>query len=212
VVESVRRLFDFNCDPAPIAEQLGRDRRLAALVRRHPGLRLPGAWAPFELAVRAILGQQVSVRGASTLAGRLVRRCGEPTALDLPGVTHLFPSAVRLAEADLASIGLPAARAEAIRALARAVADGSLVLDGSRELEASIADLRALPGIGEWTAQYIAMRALHEPDALPAGDLGLRKALAKGGRRPSRTEVMTLAEAWRPFRAYAVLHLWRSLG
>lgn len=212
IVERVRRLFDVDCDPAQIARHLARDARLAVIVRKHPGIRLPGAWDPFELAVRAILGQQVSVRGASTLAGRLVRAFGEPVTIELAGITHAFPPASRLADADLRQIGLPAARAHAIRSLARAVSDRSLVLDGTLELDATLAALTALPGIGPWTAQYIAMRAFSEPDALPEGDLGVVKALAQNGSRPSGADIARMAEQWRPYRSYAVMHLWRSLG
>ena len=211
-LERVRCLFDVDADPAAVSRHLARDPRLAPLVRKHPGLRLPGAWDPFELAVRAILGQQVSVKGASTLAGRLARTWGEPVAIDVAGLTHRFPSAARLADVDLRPIGLPAARADAIRNLARAVSDGSLVLDGTRGLDATVAALMAMPGIGPWTAQYIAMRALRDPDALPDGDLGVRNALARNGNRPGRADVLRLAEQWRPYRAYAVMYLWRSLG
>lgn len=211
VVERVRRLFDLDCDPKRIASHLGRDRTLAGLVRTHPGLRVPGAWDPFEMAVRAILGQQVSVRGASTLAGRIAQTFGVASTCGLPGVTHHFPSASRLAGGDLRRIGMPSARASAIQGLARAVAGRSIVLDGSRDLETTVAALTTLPGIGPWTAHYIAMRALGEPDALPAEDLGIKKALARNGLRPTRTNILDAAEAWRPFRAYAVMHLWRSL-
>jgi 3-methyladenine DNA glycosylase/8-oxoguanine DNA glycosylase len=212
VLDRVRCLFDVDSDPAAVSQHLARDPRLAPLVRKHPGLRLPGAWDPFELAVRAILGQQVSVKGASTLAGRLARRWGEPAAIDVAGLTHTFPSAARLAGVDLCPIGLPAARAAAIRNLARAVSERSLVLDGTRGLDATVAALLAMPGIGPWTAQYIAMRAFRDADALPAGDLGVRNALARNGNRPGRADVVRLAEQWRPYRAYAVMYLWRSLG
>jgi AraC family transcriptional regulator of adaptative response / DNA-3-methyladenine glycosylase II len=211
IVERVRRLFDLDCDPAPIARHLRRASRLAALVRRRPGLRLPGAWDPFELAVRAILGQQVSIRAASTLAGRLVERYGEPVTLRLPAVTHRFPAPSRLVEVDVRSIGLPVARAEAIRTLSKAILDGTVVLDGSRGLDETVTSLTALPGIGMWTAHYVAMRALAEPDAFPVGDHGLRKALSENGRRASDAALVRSAEAWRPFRAYAALHLWRGL-
>lgn len=211
ITERVRGLFDLDCDPRRIARHLSRDKRLAAHVRRRPGLRLPGAWDPFEMAVRAILGQQVSVRGACTLAGRLAQSFGERAQVELPGVTHTFPTAARLAGADLRQIGLPSARAAAIRNLASAISEGRLVLDGSRDLDATIAALTALPGIGPWTAQYIAMRALREPDAFPAGDLGIRKALARNGDTLGPAAVERAAEAWRPFRAYAVMHLWRNL-
>jgi AraC family transcriptional regulator of adaptative response / DNA-3-methyladenine glycosylase II len=212
IAERVRRLFDLDCDPQRIARHFARDDRLGAIVKAYPGLRIPGAWNPFEMSVRAILGQQVSVRGASTLAGRLVEAYGSPAAVQLSGITRHFPPAERLIDADLQTIGLPHARARAIRTLARAVSEKSLRLDGSEDLEATVAALSALPGIGDWTAQYIAMRALGEPDALPAGDLGIRKALARNGREPGGAEILRRAEAWRPFRAYAVMHLWRSLA
>jgi AraC family transcriptional regulator of adaptative response / DNA-3-methyladenine glycosylase II len=212
ITERVRALFDLDCDPKRIARRLSRDTRLAPRLRRHPGLRVPGAWDPFEMAVRAILGQQVSVRGASTLAGRLVQSFGQPAHVDLPGVTHTFPTPARLAAADLRGIGLPSARAAAIRQFAMAIAEGRLVLDARRDLDATIAALTDLPGIGPWTAHYIAMRALREPDAFPAGDLGVRKALARDGVYPTAREVERLAERWRPYRAYAVMHLWKSLA
>jgi AraC family transcriptional regulator of adaptative response / DNA-3-methyladenine glycosylase II len=212
LVDRVRRLFDLDCDPRQIGQHLGRDLRLAASVRRHLGLRLPGAWDPFEMTVRAILGQQISVRAASTLAGRLAATFGTPVAIDLPGVTHQFPGAARLVDADLRGIGVTGARTLAIQALARAVAGRTLVLDGSRDVVETIAALRALPGVGDWTAQYVAMRALRELDALPAGDLGLTKALSRKGKRLTRGDVLRTSERWRPFRAYAVMHLWRTLG
>ncbi len=204
-----RRLFDLGADPARIAADLGRDPLLRPLLRRRPGLRLPGAFDPFEIAVRAILGQQVSVRAATTLGARLVARFGEATALcATTGIRHRFPTPARLADADITAIGLPGARAQAIRHLARLWAEGRLQLDGARELEASVAALCALPGVGDWTAQYIALRALGEPDAFPAGDLGLRKALARGGKPLSERALRERAEAWRPWRGYAAIHLW----
>ncbi len=212
VVEWVRHLFDLECDPCQISAHLGKQEPLKTLVRKRPGLRLPGAWNPFEVSVRAILGQQVSVRAASTLAGRIVTAFGSDSAAPLPGVTHTFPGPDRLAEADLCDIGLPVARRQTIRNLANAVSTGALYLDGSRDLDETFKLLRAIPGIGEWTSQYIAMRALGEPDAFPIGDLGLIKALTINGKRPSSPEILLKAEAWRPFRAYAVMHLWRSLG
>jgi AraC family transcriptional regulator of adaptative response / DNA-3-methyladenine glycosylase II len=211
VVARVRRLFDLDADPDRIGRQLGRSPALAKLVRERPGLRVPGAWDGFELAVRAVLGQQVSVRGATTLASRLVERFG--TALPAPaepGLTHLFPEAAALAEADVAAVGLPGARAAAIRALARAVADGRLALDGGLSLEEGVARLCEIPGIGAWTAHYVAMRACGETDAFPAGDLVLRRAFGNGrGAAPERA-LLAASEAWRPFRAYAALHLWTA--
>jgi AraC family transcriptional regulator of adaptative response / DNA-3-methyladenine glycosylase II len=212
IIERLRALFDLDCDPHAVAQRFSRDKRLAACVRRHPGLRVPGSWDPFEMAIRAILGQQVSVRGACTLAGRLVQSFGEPAHVNLPGVTHRFPPPARLASVDLRGIGLPSARAAAIRQFALAIAEGRLVLDATRELEATIAALVELPGIGPWTAHYIAMRALRQSDAFPAGDLGVRKALARNGAYPTARDVERIAERWRPYRAYAVMHLWKGLS
>jgi len=202
VVARARRLFDLDTDPADVAGHLSRSRVLAPLVARRPGLRVPGAWDGFELAVRAVLGQQVTVRGATTLAGRLVRAFGTAVA-DNDGLTHLFPPPDALVDADVASIGLPRTRAATIRALATAVAQGVLPLDVSSGLDDAVARLTAVPGIGPWTAHYIAMRALAERDAFPAGDLGLRRALG-GGR--------TAPRSWAPWRAYAAVHLWTSLS
>ncbi len=211
IVARARRLFDLDADPREIGRHLARSTVLAPLVRLRPGLRVPGAWDGFELAVRAILGQQVSVRGATTLAGRLVANFGD--ALEEPGdagLTHLFPTAAALADADVAAIGLPRARAEAIRALARAVANEEISLDGRLELDALIERLCEIPGIGPWTAHYVAMRACGETDAFPAGDLVLRRAF--GGDRKPATEAALVAasQAWRPWRAYAALHLWAA--
>lgn len=198
----VRRLFDLDADPHAIAAHLGD----VAII---PGLRVPGAWDGFEMAVRAILGQQVTVKGATTLSGRLVARFGAPIDAPSGALTHRFPRPERLAEADVESIGLPAARAASIRALARAVASGALDLGASPGLEALIAALTALPGIGAWTAHYIAMRAAREPDAFPSGDLVLRKHASDGVEPLSPRALEARAEAWRPWRAYAAMHLWQ---
>ena len=215
VAERLRRVFDLGADPEPIEAHLRRDRRLRPALAAHPGLRVPGAWDGFELAVRAILGQQVSVRGASTLAGRLVANWGVPLEVDdTPSaeesrLSHVFPTPEVLAEADLAGIGLPRKRALAISGLAAAVAADPLLLEPGVTLEEGVAKLSALAGVGEWTAQYIAMRALREPDAFPCGDLGLRKALAAAGARPATDRALRdAAEAWRPWRAYAAMALW----
>lgn len=205
MVTRVRRLFDLDADPLRIDAHLARDRRLAPSVRARPGLRVPGAWDAFEIAVRAILGQQVSVAGATTLAGRLVARFGRPVPGGKDGLTHLFPTPHALADADVASIGLPRARAAAIVALARATADGKRPLepvDGRIDVA----------GVGPWTAAYVAMRGGRDPDAFPAGDLVLRRALAGAGQAPPpERHVLLLSEPWRPWRAYAAMHLW-SLG
>ena len=207
LLDRVSRLFDLGADPIAIDAHLRRDARLRPKLRVRPGLRIPGAWDGFEVAVRAILGQQVSVRGATTLAGRLAERFGEAIEpARSRGLTRLFPRAEVLAEADVASIGLPAARARAIGELAERVATGALVLDGSSDPDATRARLLAIRGVGPWTADYVAMRVLAEPDAFPSGDLALRRAL--GPRALSAVELSAEAEAWRPFRAYAAMHLW----
>ncbi len=205
LVARVRRMFDCGAEPHVIAAHLGRDPLLAASVRRRPGLRLPSGWDPFEMAVRAVVGQQVSVAAASTVTGRIARRVGTPLAAPSGGLTHLFPAPAALAAADLSGLGLNTRRIETIKGLARAVAAGDLDLAAPRGPADLQARLTALPGIGPWTAQYVAMRALGEPDAFPAGDLGLKKA-APG------IDLAARAEAWRPWRAYAALHLWASLG
>ena len=207
VLARARALFDLDAHPLAIVERLAGDRRLAASVRARPGLRVPGAFDGWELAVRAILGQQIAVSGATTLAGRLVTRFGEPNAAAPAELDRVVPSPARLAAAgavEIATIGLPAQRARTIVALAEAVATGAIDLTAGADPEATIAALCALPGIGPWTASYIAMRALAWPDAFLGGDLIVRRALdvttaAAAERR---------AERWRPWRAYAVLHLW----
>ncbi|MFN2377314.1 MAG: AlkA N-terminal domain-containing protein [Candidatus Binatia bacterium] len=215
VVERVRRIFDLGADPEHIGRHLSQCDRLAPLVAAAPGLRVPAAWDGFELAVRAVLGQQVTVRGATTLTGRLVREFGRLLPGDgetrPDGLTHLFPKAEVLAEADLARIGLPRARAAALRALAVAVASGQFHFDAALGLDDAVARLCAVPGLGPWTAHYIAMRAMGEPDAFPETDLGIRRALGKQGTPASVAEVHAAAEAWRPWRSYAVLHLWNGL-
>ncbi len=198
-----------------IAAHLRRDPRLARRLRAAPGVRVPGTWDPFELAVRAVLGQQVSVAAATRLARRLVEAYGEPLRLPDgadPELHFVFPTPEALAAADPSRLGLPRARAAAIAALARAVAKGELRLDASFGLDDAIQQLTALPGIGEWTAHYIAMRACREPDAFPAADLGLRRALGSPGRPATAARVREAAEAWRPWRAYAALLLWSGSG
>ncbi len=217
IVSRLRSLFDLDASPATIAEALGADPLLRPLIERRPGLRVPGAFDPFEAACRAILGQQVTVRAATTLAGRLVARFGTPLGVAPGGeaspsaLASLFPSPIRLAEArvdDIASLGIVGTRARALVALARSVADGSLALDRHAPIDEALRALEELPGIGSWTAHYLAMRALRWPDAFPAADIAVRKAL--GG--VTAREAEKRSEAWRPWRSYAVLHLWTSLG
>jgi AraC family transcriptional regulator of adaptative response / DNA-3-methyladenine glycosylase II len=212
VERSCRRVFDLDADPAAIHAVLGADPLLAPLVEARPGLRVPRAFEAFEMAVRAVLGQQVSVAGARTLAGRLVAALGEPLPAPRGRLTHLFPTAQRIAGADLSGLGLTRSRAATLQRLAAAVAGDGLLLDPTADREQTQARLLALPGIGPWTASYVAMRALADPDALPAGDLGLRRALERRGLAANAKSIITQAEAWRPWRSYATMHLWMSLS
>jgi AraC family transcriptional regulator of adaptative response / DNA-3-methyladenine glycosylase II len=174
-------------------------------------LRVPGTLNGFELAVRAILGQQVSIAGARTMVGRLVQALGEPLSRPVGTLTHLFPSPERVAQANLQMLGLTTRRAAALRALAEGVATGAIVLDRGADRTQTISRLLAVPGIGPWTGAYIGMRALGDPDAFPATDLGLHHALKQSGYALSPRRLAAHAEAWRPWRSYAVMHLWTSL-
>jgi AraC family transcriptional regulator of adaptative response / DNA-3-methyladenine glycosylase II len=215
ILARLRAQFDLDASPAGIDAHLAKDRLLARSVKRHPGLRLPGAWDTFELAVRAVLGQQVSVAGASTLAARLAAKFGEPVETPFEYLNRLAPSARTLAAAEpeqIAKIGLPRARAATLRDLAMAAERGELKFGPADTVEHVVAALRKIRGIGEWTAQYVAMRALRFPDAFPAADLGVRKALATpGAPLPDERKVLARAAAWRPWRGYATLHLWQTL-
>jgi AraC family transcriptional regulator of adaptative response / DNA-3-methyladenine glycosylase II len=204
VLSRVKALMDLACHPAEVTQTLG------PLAKASPGMRVPGAFDGFEVAVRAILGQQVTVAAARTVAGRFAAAFGEPMATPFSSLAVVFPDATRIADVpygQIARLGMPGARARTVLALARAVASGDLELVPNADIEATLQKLRALPGVGEWTAQYIAMRALAWPDAFPHTDLGVMKAMNE--RDPRR--VLAAAEAWRPWRAYAVMHLWRSL-
>ena len=208
IAARVRRLFDLDADPAPIRAQLRSDPELAARLRRSRGLRVPGAWSGFELAVRAVLGQQVTVAGACTLAGRIAAAHGEKLAAADGTIERVFPDAATLASADLSGLGLTGARSEALGALARAVSSGGLDLEGGQAPDEVREQLLALPGIGPWTAEYVALRALGEPDAFPAGDLGLRRALGPAGRPLAESALEQRARAWQPWRGYAAVLLW----
>jgi AraC family transcriptional regulator, regulatory protein of adaptative response / DNA-3-methyladenine glycosylase II len=209
-VQRCRQLLDLDAEPAAVAEVLGADPVLAPLVDAHPGLRVPGAVDGFEMAVRAIIGQRISVAGATTLTGRLVAALGEPLPNPDGGLTRRFPTPERLAEADLDSLGVTSARVTALRALASAVAKGDLELDRGADRASATAGLLALPGVGPWTVDYVAMRALGDPDAFPVTDLGLRHALLAHGLPADPAGITERAERWRPWRAYAILHLWTS--
>jgi AraC family transcriptional regulator, regulatory protein of adaptative response / DNA-3-methyladenine glycosylase II len=213
IVARLRQLFDLDADIRAIESHLARDPRLASCVKTHPGARVPGAWDDFELATRAILGQQISVAHATQLAGRLAAAYGEPIASErdlepAPGLRLLFPRPEALAGAGLTGLGLPRSRATALSSLAAAMVNDPHLLRSFDHLDVAVEKLSRLPGIGGWTAQYIAMRALHEPDAFPATDLGLLRAMATRDGRPTPARLMRTAEAWRPWRAYAAVHLW----
>jgi AraC family transcriptional regulator, regulatory protein of adaptative response / DNA-3-methyladenine glycosylase II len=211
VVAQARRICDLDANPTVIGQHLRHDHRMAPLVDDRPGLRVPGAWDPFELGVRAILGQQVSVAAGSRLAGRLVHTHGARIlGFETLGLTHVFPRPEVLADRDLSPLGMPRDRAAAIQQFAARVATGTLTLDAAHGLEQLVDELCTLPGIGPWTAHYIAMRGCGEPDAFPHTDLGLRRALATSAVNP--TALLAEANAWRPWRSYAAMHLWASLS
>ena len=216
IIARLRRVFDLAADPDAIGAHLTEDAALAPLVAARPGLRVPGAWDGFELAVRALLGQQITVGAAVSLAAKLVAAYGEPLATvssRAAGLTHVFPRPERVASADVSALGMPKARAAALSSLAAAVVADPQMFGARRSLDDAIIQLRALPGVGEWTAQYIAMREFREPDAFPAADVGLLRAMADAdGHRPSSSEFLARAERWRPWRAYAAQYLWTSIA
>jgi AraC family transcriptional regulator of adaptative response / DNA-3-methyladenine glycosylase II len=209
VAARLRGLFDLDARPDVISRHLGLDPALRPLLAARPGLRVPGAFDGFELAIRAVLGQQVSVRAATTISGRLVDRFGQEVTPDRDGISRTFPPAERMAEATVAQvrkIGVPEKRARTIVALARLAAGGRLDLSPGGDPETVVAALQTVPGIGPWTAHYLALRALRWPDAFPAGDLALRRALGLDTARAAERRSLP----WRPWRAYAVVHLWSA--
>jgi AraC family transcriptional regulator of adaptative response / DNA-3-methyladenine glycosylase II len=212
-VAASRRLLDLDTEPEPIVDALGTDELIGEIVRGAPGRRVPGAVDPDELAVRAVLGQQVSLAGAATLARRLVTAYGEPLEQPVGSVTHLFPSAAALAHADPDRLAMPGSRRRALIGLADALAGSHIVLDTGRLAAAEIQRrLLALPGIGPWTVGYVAMRALRDPDAFMPTDLGVRHGLERLGRDGRPPSAEHIAERWRPYRAYATQHLWAQLA
>jgi len=214
VIARIRRVFDLAADPGLIGAHLSQDPALAPLVAARPGLRAPGAWDGFELAVRAILGQQITVSAARNLAAKLVAAYGEPIddpAAQSLGLSCIFPTPQRLVGADIAALGMPRSRGAALEALARTVAADPTIFTPRADLESAIAALSALPGVGEWTAQYIALRELREPDAFPQADIGLMRAMAdEAGVRPTAQQLLARSQQWRPWRAYAAQHLWAA--
>jgi AraC family transcriptional regulator of adaptative response / DNA-3-methyladenine glycosylase II len=210
-VQRCRRLLDLDADPVAIADALGADPVIGALVARRPGLRSPGAVDGTEALVRAVVGQQVSVAGARTVLGRVAERLGEPVDDPDGGMSRTFPSAAAIADAPDDALPMPAARRRALRDACRLIATGELQLDAGADRDAVRRGLVDVRGIGPWTAEYVAMRALGDPDAFPATDLGIRQALARLGVGVTPRAVAGAAEAWRPWRAYATLHLWNTL-
>ena len=213
VAARLRRMFDLDADLPAITRHLRRDPRLAALLAHRPAVRVAGAFDPFELAVRAILGQQVSVTAATRLAGRLASRCARSPDLSRDdGLTWLFPGPREILSADLSDMGMPGARVRSLLRLSEAVGSQPALLVSSGDYERDVARLKALPGIGEWTAQYIALRALGYRDAFPASDVGLLRAMSADGVRPSPAELTETAKRWRPYRGYAAMLLWNRAG
>jgi AraC family transcriptional regulator of adaptative response / DNA-3-methyladenine glycosylase II len=214
IVARIRRVFDLDADMALIGAHLAQDPQLAPLIAARPGLRAPGGWDGFELATRAILGQQVTVTAGRQLAAKLVAICGSPLpehAQIEPSLQRAFPTPRQVVGADLSPLGMPNARRQALHAMAEAaLADPELFRAGG-DVAATIAKLCAIKGIGDWTAHYIALRVVREPDAFPASDIGiLRGATPPGGERPTPQALLQMAEAWRPWRAYAAQHLWAA--
>ncbi len=210
IIARTRRLFDLGAEPVAILEALQSDPSLAPLVHSRPGLRVPGAWDGFEIAVRAVLGQQISVKEATRLGGRLASMLGPPATDGLvqPGLSRVFPRPELFSVAGLAGLGVPRSRIECIAGVAAAAQAQPDLFDPCRDLSVAVARFREITGVGEWTAQYIAMRGLGETDAFLASDAALQRVLAVKGRRPGAAELLARAESWRPWRAYAVLHLW----
>lgn len=211
IVARVRRMFDLDADLSTIHRRLAVDPLMARLIAERPGLRVPGAWDGLELAIRAVLGQQITVAAAIRLAGKLVAQYGTPLSSTLAGLTHVFPRASVLAGADLAALGMPKSRGRTLSGVAQALLDDPRLFEPGRE--GGVARLLALYGIGDWTAQYIALRQLREMDGFPNGDVGLINALAalEGGPVTAR-QLLQRAEGWRPYRGYAAQVLWTSLS
>jgi len=212
IIARVRRVFDLGADVASIGAHLAKDRLLAPLVARRPGLRVPGGWDGFELAVRAVLGQQVTVEAGRRLAVQLVQACGGSLPVGPrreAGVSRVFPTAAQVAAADLSVLGMPGSRRSTLVALAEAVLAEPRLFEPLATIEDTVARLCAIRGVGDWTAHYIALRAAREPDAFPASDVGLlRGAADRKGVRPSPSALTARAQRWRPWRAYAAQHLW----
>jgi AraC family transcriptional regulator of adaptative response / DNA-3-methyladenine glycosylase II len=212
IIARIRRMFDLSAEPGAIAAALASDPPLAPLVAARPGLRVPGGWDAFEIAVRAVLGQQITVRGGTQLAARIVAALGEKveSAAEGSALTHAFPRAEEFSISSLTGLGMTRARATAIAGIAAAAVRDPHLFDPRSDLPETVGRLRELPGVGEWTAQYIAMRGMGESDAFLAGDVAVQKRFDLDGHRPTPAELLARAERWRPWRAYATLHLWMA--
>ncbi|HEY1504868.1 MAG TPA: AlkA N-terminal domain-containing protein [Stellaceae bacterium] len=211
IIARLRRVFDLGADPVAIAAHLAQDPVLLPLVEARPGLRVPGNWDGFELAIRAVLGQQITVVAARGLAAKLVAKYGKPLRHPEGALTHVFPDTKTLAKADLTTLGMPRSRAATLSAVAKGAIAHPQIFEATGDLDEAIERLCAIRGIGEWTAHYIALRQLREPDAFPASDIGLMRAIAEQeGRGYSAAELLSRADRWRPWRAYAAQHLWSA--
>lgn len=210
-VQRCRRMLDLDADPDTVETHFAVDELLGPLVRKRPGLRAPGHPDGVELLTRAVLGQQVSVKGARTLAARLVTTAGDPLVAPVEGITHVFPSAEAIAACPPSEMAMPAARARALVNACEHLADGRIVIDAGSDRDEISRQLESLPGIGPWTAQYVALRALGDPDVFLPTDVGVRNALRALGADSTPQQAARLSEAWRPWRAYAMHHLWATL-
>ncbi len=210
ILARVRRVFDVSADIQTIGAHLSKDPTLAALVALRPGLRAPGGWDGFELAIRAILGQQVTVGAARRMGSQLAALCGTPLLAHVGGLTHAFPTPAQVVACDLNAIGMPAARRETLHAIAHAALADAQLFYPNASMDGAVARLRSIRGIGEWTAQYIALRAQRETDAFPASDVALLRSAAKGSTRPTPNELLARSQVWSPWRAYAAQHLWAA--
>jgi len=209
VTERLRDMFGLEAELVAVAAHLASDPVMAVMVARHPQLRIPGGWDPFEVAIRTVLGQQVSVAAARLLAARLIARCGEDVpASPFMALKRVFPTAAAVTDADLSNMGMPGARAATLKAVAAAFIETPSLFQKGASAEATVAGLRQIKGIGEWSAQYIAMRACREADAFPAGDAGILRALVDENGRPKPTDLLVRAEQWRPYRAFAAHYIW----
>lgn len=205
----LRRMFDLDADLETIHAHLSTDPFMVKLIAARPALRVPGGWDPLEIAMRTVLGQQVSIVAARQLNRRLVERCGYAMEPPFEGLTHVFPNAEAVVNADLSNMGMPGARAQTLKAVATAHLNDPLLFRRSESAEATIARLRSIKGIGDWSANYIAIRACREPDGFPAGDVGILRGLSdEAGKRPTPLEAREMADQWRPWRSYAAQHIW----